>query len=460
MTKKHITLAGLSAFIILLAAVYIAGGVRNRNRIIGGGPEEQAALPGMDYRTVVSLEAPLTGIRLEKKGELWELVPPRAERLDQAEIGYQLMSLAGMRAERLVEEDPADLSIYGLDKPSGRIIMADAGGKRLELMGGNMTPSKTGYYVMAAGEAKVYAVPLYAAARLFLDLNGIRDKTLFGPFEPADFKRLALESADFSFEIRPRAGEDSGEIPFNPFGSYIIRGAYRNPHAADAEKVAGIIESFRGLGIRRFVDPDPVSPEPYGLDRPLRVGFEAGEQTLDLLLGGEEDGETYARRPGSPEVFTLAGLEALRGIRAFELTDKFALLVNIENVEALRVSGEGKTLSAEIRGAGDEAVYLFNGKQAEERSFKNWYQRVIGLLTDAELPARPAAAAPQQQPRGEEISIEYTLKASPFRAGIGLIPYNRDFYALDQGGAVEFLVSRSQVREIFDAAEVMVYAGS
>jgi hypothetical protein len=454
MTKKHITLAGLLSFIILLAVVYAVAGVRNRNRIDGGPTEEPAALPGLDYRTVVSIEAPLAGIRLEKKGDLWELVPPGAERLDQDEIRYLLMSLAEMRAERLVEEDPADLSIYGLDKPSGRIVMADAGGKRLELTGGNMTPSKTGYYVMAAGEEKVYAVSRYIAARLFLDLNGIRDKSLFGPFETADFKRLALESADFRFEILPRTGEEPVNPFLNSFGSYIIRGAYRNPHAADTEKVAGIVESFKGLRIGRFAAPDPVSPEPYGLDKPLRVSLEAGEQTLDLLLGGEADGETYARRPGSPEVFTVAGLEALRRIRAFELTDKFALLVNIDNVETLRVSGEGKTLAAEIRGAGDEAVYLFNGTPAEEKSFKNWYQRVIGLLTDAELPAPPALSP------GEGISIEYTLRASPFRAGIGLIPYNRDFYALDQGGAVEFLVSRSQVREIFDTAEAMVYAGS
>jgi hypothetical protein len=453
MTKKHITLIGLLLFILLLAGVYIAAGVRDKNRA-AGGQEERAALPSLDYGTVVSLEAPLTGLRLEKKGELWELVPPQAVGLDQDEIRYQLMSLAGMRAERLVEEDPADLSRYGLDTPSGRIIMVDADGKRLELIGGNMTPSKTGYYVMAAGDRKVYSVSNYAALCLFLDLNKIRDKALFGSFETAEFKRLTLERGNSRFEIRPRTDADQGETFFNSFGSYIIRGAYRDPRVADNEKAAEIIEPFKGLKIQRFVDSNPVSQESYGLDKPLRVSFEAGDGILDLLLGREDGGETYARRPGFPEVFTLSGLEALRGIRAFDLTDKFVLLINIEHVETLRIRGEGKNLSAEIRGAGDESLYFLNGKQAEEKSFKNWYQKAIGLLTDAEL---PAGSAP---PPGEGISIDYTLKTSPFRAGIRLIPYNRDFYALEQGGTMEFLVSRSQVREIFEAAEAMVYAGS
>jgi hypothetical protein len=453
MTKKHITLIGLLLVIILLAGVYIAAGLREKNRA-KEGPAEQAALPGLDYGTVVSLEAPLTGLRLEKKGELWELVPPQAVGLDQAEIGYQIMSLAGMRAERLVEDDPADLSVYGLDKPQARIIMTDAGGKRLELIGGNMTPSRTGYYVMAAGDRKVYSVSQYAAAPPFPDLNKIRDKALFGSFETTDFKRLALESGDSRFEIRPRTSTDQGETLFNSFGAYIIRGPYRGPHVADGEKIPGLIEAFKGLKVRNFIDPDPVSPAAYGLDKPLRLSFEAGDETLNLLLGNEEAGETYARRAGSPEVFTLAGLETLRRIRAFELTDKFALLINIESVETLKVAGEGKVLSAETRGSGDEALYFFNGKQAEEKSFKNWYQKVIGLLVDAELPAGEAP------PRGEGISIDYTLRTSPFKAGIRLIPYNRDFYALDQAGAVEFLVSRSQVREIFEAAEAMVYAGS
>jgi hypothetical protein len=455
MTKKHITLISLLLFIILLGGIYIAAGLREKNRA-KEPPAEQAALPGMDYETLVSLEAPLRGLRLEKKGDAWELVPPQGVRLDQSEIRYQLMSLTGMRAERLVEEDPADLSVYGLDKPSGRIIMTGADGKALELIGGNMTPSRTGYYVMAAEDRRVYAVSQYIAAPIFLDLPKIRDKTLFGSFDTAEFKRLALESGNVRLEIRPRTGADEGETLFNSFSPYLMVGPYRDPHVADGEKAAELIEAFKGLKIRNFIDSDPALPslEPYGLDKPLRISFEAGTETLTLLLGNEAGGETYAQRSGSPEVFTLTGLEALRRTRPFELTDKFALLINIEHVETLRVGGEGKSLSAEIRGTGDEAFYFFNGKQAEEKSFKNWYQKVIGLLVDAELPAG------ETPPRGEGISIDYTLKTSPFKAGIRLIPYNRDFYALEQAGAVEFLISRAQVREIFEAAGAMVYAGS
>jgi hypothetical protein len=44
--------------------------------------------------------------------------------------------------------------------------------------------------------------------------------------------------------------------------------------------------------------------------------------------------------------------------------------------------------------------------------------------------------------------------------GLSLIPYNRDFYILNIDGITEFLISRAQVRKIFDAADSMEYAVS
>jgi hypothetical protein len=40
---------------------------------------------------------------------------------------------------------------------------------------------------------------------------------------------------------------------------------------------------------------------------------------------------------------------------------------------------------------------------------------------------------------------------------IKLIPYNRDFYALNRDGAVEFLISRTQIDGIYEAAKNMAY---
>jgi len=125
-------------------------------------------------------------------------------------------------------------------------------------------------------------------------------------------------------------------------------------------------------------------------------------------------------------------------------------------VENLTVSGGEKTLSADFEGKDDDMVFFLNGKKAETKSFKDWYQAVVALMSDAEIPeGRPAAAG---TPGDGEITIEYRLDTPPGeRVSITLVPYNRDFYALRQEGTMEFLISRSQVRRIFETADAVVY---
>jgi hypothetical protein len=59
---------------------------------------------------------------------------------------------------------------------------------------------------------------------------------------------------------------------------------------------------------------------------------------------------------------------------------------------------------------------------------------------------------------GAGITITFNLKEpAGSSASVSLVPFNRDFYSLNQGGATEFLVSQAQVRRIFDAADKVVY---
>ncbi|MCL2473074.1 MAG: hypothetical protein FWF26_05280, partial [Treponema sp.] len=135
--------------------------------------------------------------------------------------------------------------------------------------------------------------------------------------------------------------------------------------------------------------------------------------------------------------------------------DRFALLVNIDWVDRLTISGGEQNLAADLRGSGDEAVFSLNGKKTVTSSFRNFYQTVIGLLIDTEI---PAGQRPDPKAAGT-ITIEYQLNTPPdSRASITLIPYNRDFYALWQEGTAEFLISRNQVRKIYDVADTMEYA--
>ncbi|MDR0567742.1 MAG: DUF4340 domain-containing protein [Spirochaetaceae bacterium] len=408
----------------------------------GYTPKEYIALSALNREDPGVVELPLAGVRLERTGDLWSANPPLPGPLNQTEVSGLFRSLAGLQAERIIEENPPDLSRYGLDPPSGRVILQTGAGETAEFLGGAMTPSRTGYYVMRAGDPKVYLVSVYLGSGIFADTFRIREKAVSRSFTLPDVQRFLLESDSVRIDIRAKP-EDAPLLA--PFSTHIMTSPYKAVRGVAGEAFEDLLKGFQYLTVQAFADPSPADLAQYGLDKPLRAYIETNDQKIDLLLGKRENGLQYAQRQGQTEVFTLNEIQPLIGLSPFSLTDKFALIVNIDRVDSVTVSGIRGTLTGEIRRQNGETAYFFNGRAAEEKSFKNWYQKVIGVLADAELPEGP-------QPAGTpETVISYRLNnPAGTEAAIGFIPYDRGFYALAAEGIAEFLVSRSQISAMYD----------
>jgi hypothetical protein len=457
MTSRKKILIAAAVLLVLMAGGYLGARAYRNAQVLQ--PSSSSTLPDRirldvpERDDIVKVVVPSTGVQLEKKGDLWEIVPPSPIHLDQSAIGSILWSLGYMYAERIIDEAPENLADYGLDNPQSRTIITGSDGTEAEFFRGNRTPSGSGYYVMLKGDPKVYLVSIYSAERLSMTMKDIRDRTLSSTFELEEFRRFSLESGDFRIEAVP-AAERPGLI--SELFPYVLTAPYVVPRELDSERFSTLFEALQNLYIMDFIDDAPASLEPYGLDKPVRVFLETGSAQLDLLLGNSADGLQYAKLPGEPGVFTINDISSAVRVSPFELAGKFAFIVNIKNVDSFTVRGNGQTLTAEIKrqGAGDNEVetYFLNGRQAVEKDFKAFYQTVIGLMVDAEYPNGPARGG------NEEIAIEYNLnKPAGVKTAVKLIPYNRDFYALDRDGVVEFLVSRPQLTTLYQSVEKMTY---
>jgi hypothetical protein len=240
------------------------------------------------------------------------------------------------------------------------------------------------------------------------------------------------------------------------YSAYIITSPYQLARGTHGENLSKLLTDLTNLSVMNFVDDNPASLSPYGLDNPVRVFFQGESESLDLLIGNEADGLHYAKFPHAPGIFNVYGAGSIVNISPFSLTDKFALLVNIQAVDHITISGGGRTLNAEVNDREEDPVFSLNGKRAEDRSFSQFYQAVIGLLMDAEYHADPGFTWDLNS--DENITIEYQLNNPPGeRASITLLPYNRDFYVLRQEGTMEFLIARTQVRRIYETADSLVY---
>ena len=466
MTRKTITsIAALAAVALLIggyfgAQAWIKAHPKPSPYNFGNYPESPR-LTEFDSSKITRIENVSEGFAVERRDGNWVLVsagdaPVERIKIEQGMISNKLWSISSIWAESLVDENPEDLSVFGLDNPKGRAIISDSDGNHAEFIFGNFTPSRTSYYIMMAGEPSVYTLSSYSADILLFSLDSIRDKSLLTSFDPSALSRLILEprpednlSWKGRIDISPK---DEKDYLVTAFTSYVMTAPYSTMLGVDSEKFSNLLQSLVQIQIREFVDDNPASLAPYGLDKPGRLHAESPEETLDLLYGKSENGLRYAMVPGENSVFTLEGFEPVVGATPFSLMDKFAYIFNIDNVDSLKVTADGRTLEATIQGKGDEAVFHLNGRKTADKEFRAFYQAVIGLLIDAENTGPPARGD------GTDLVVEYRLNTPPgAQASLRLVPYNRDFYVLEKEGASEFLIARTQARRIFETADSMVY---
>ena len=463
MTRKTITI------IIVLAAIpVLIGGYFGAQAWIKAHPKytfdysnfpESPKLTDFDSSKMNRIENITEGFALERRSGNWELVsakvPVNKVKIDSSLISNRLWSMASIWAESLVEEEPADISIYGLDNPRGRVLLGDTDGKKVEFIIGNYTPTRTSHYVMLAGKPEVYSLSTYSTNNLFFTLDSIRNKDLAAYLDPRMITRFTLTSRQEDqpgkgvIDIVPKTQED---VWMTSFTSFIMNSPYSEKLGVDSEKFGGILEAIQYLQILEFVDDDPSSLAPYGLDKPGRLYFETPDGSLDILYGKGEYGARYAKYSGVDSVFLLEGLDPIISPMPFSLIDKFAMIHNIDNVSSFTVTWEGRSLFASIDGKGEDAKFHLNGRRCADSEFRKYYQAVIGLLIDAELKDTYVRG------EGTDLYVEYQMNTPPgVTTSVRLVPFNRDFFVLERRGVRQFMIARTQVREIFAKADSMVY---
>ena len=381
--------------------------------------------------------------------------------IDPSRIDDLLRSFGDLRAQRVIEEDAADLAQYGLDPPQ---VVASAiidDGRTIELYLGNRTAVGNTWYLRTPDRRTVYTVWLNHGNHFHFTARDLRGDQLPAIVAEAITYLLLREARGRTIEItEPGAAEV--EHVFMMMSRLVMIQPYALPRAINSEKFAELQQGIAGVRIDRIVSDDPAAAAGYGLDPPryrlIVRDREGGE--LELLLGDEIDGERLFQLPGRATVYAMQQTRtAFLELSAFDLVDKFVLIQNIDTVDAVDVAHPAgsnrltiaRTGTAAEDGEGVESFAL-DGAPMEDKPFRELYQLVIGLLADAEVPAAAQAELAAAPP---EVRITYTLNTPPeVQLAVALVPYDRQFYAAVREGAAEFLVSRAQVSAMLDALAV------
>ena len=378
-------------------------------------------------------------------GELkkWMVSSPAGFNMNEDSVRSVAINISYLSAEKVIEEEAADLSMYGLDKPVILTAELDDGTvKVLEI--GSDTPTKSGYYVKLGGSNKVYTIGSYTGQKLKLGKNDLRSKTLFS-FNMEDVIELSMDRKGAQvFQAKKTA-----EYEWNML--------YPIEASADMGALGKMLESLAQVNVMSFVEENPSDLGKYGLDKPS-YAIELATSTVrnKLIFGAEKEKgrEVYAMLAGSNEVFTIS-------LTPFSFLDKplkeimevFAYIVNISDVNKITVEMDGKTVNCELQTDKEDKEkdkFFVDGKdvsglknEKDNQLFRNYYQALIGVtLSDVEVGANPTGTA--------EITFTYYLKKAPGVVKVEFIPKDeRSYYVVKNGKYSGIVVEKKK----FDAPE-------
>ena len=228
---------------------------------------------------------------LKKSGDSWQVVAPAQAPADAAEISGISTNLSTLEVQRLVEENPADLKMFGLAEPRVEVAFK-SGGQEQRLLIGNKTATGSDLYAKTAAQPKVFLIASFLDSTFNRSSFDLRDKTALAfDRDKAD----ALEIAAGGRTVRFGKTAEGWLVTQPPM------------KRSDAAAIEGLLARVNGLQMKKLESAEPTDLKGYGLTSPaatLRVG--SGSAQASLLLGSPaSSGEIYAKDAARPAVFTV-----------------------------------------------------------------------------------------------------------------------------------------------------------
>ncbi len=257
----------------------------------------------------------LTGevIDLKKQGTNWEMTQPRPLRADQDTVGSMVSSLGSLNADKLVDDKPADLKVYGLATPTLDIQVTKKDGKTESVLVGDDTPTGSGAYAKMANDPRVFTIASFVKSSLDKRPDDLRDKRLI-VFDSDKLTRVELQAKGPPVEFGKNASNEWQIVKPRPL-------------RADNSAVDTLVGKLRDAKMD-VANPDPDAAKKFAAATRVAtatVTDASGTQTLEVRK--DKDKNYYARGSAVEGVYKIAtdvgdgldkGLDDFRNKKVFD----------------------------------------------------------------------------------------------------------------------------------------------
>lgn len=398
--------------------------------------------------TTIQVEQEFTNAdgTVEKKTvdrSVWVPVEPEGMNVRSSSVDSIAWNANSLKAHKIIDENPSDLSVYGLDNPV-RLTFTMNDNTQYILLVGNETPTGGAYYAKKADEATVYTIGDYEGDKFVQTKFDLMETEIYDKeYTPQDFTALTFTR--------------NGNLVFNSVTDEAkTKWLLSYPIEAEAryENIYKITEVLASISVSKYIEEDAEDLSKYGLESPAYVfDYTLDGQDYKLSLGKQEGKEFYALMNDENLVFTVSSnLFTFLDKPIEEIISSFVHLQNINEVSEMKVTIDGRVDISKINvDTEDEekSTYEFNGtlltgEKDDDyiRTFKRYYQGAIGLVMNKlNLDVEPALENP-------EVKIEYTLKTGE-KIVVDLVPEPEGvyFYAFKNGEYTGMMVRKRQLED-------------
>lgn len=323
---------------------------------------------------------------LKKNGPEWQIVKPASTgaNADATEISGITTNLSTLEQQRVIEENPQDLTPFGLAKPRIEITFK-ADGKDQTLQIGSKTPTGNDLYAKVAGQPKVFLIAAYLESTMNRRTFDLRDKTAL---------KIDTQKVD-SLEVIT----DAGSKKFTKANGAWQLAAPAEPRS-DAVAVDSVVSRVLNAQMKSLAPAKELKE--YGLDKPAaRARIGTGSSQATLLIGkAAEAGDVYAKDEARPEVFTIesAILDDLKK-PAIEFRQKDLFDARSFNTTKLEIArGAGAWTFEKVKEKGKDGVETEKWRQvapaakdADANKIDNLLSTLTGARAESFVEKAPAA---------------------------------------------------------------------
>ncbi len=270
----------------------------------------------------------------------WDLIRPLSATGDSTEAEAFISEIENLKKTRVVEENPKDLSIYGLSSPTLKIYFKFENKNEETLLIGNESPLGGHLYFKRENHPAVMMAAT-SRSRFEKSVYSFRDKTLLN-FNTGSIQRIQIlrEKNPLEFKKMGETWEISGDIRFQ----------------GDKDAIMDFLQAIQFSRVREFVDENPDSLEYYGLNPPalkLTLENEKGESQT-LSMGNPKEGKGYFGKINGSQNIVLADTRLFETLsqKTVEFLDKTLLEFDEKEILELSLHSENETIRV-VRGEND-----------------------------------------------------------------------------------------------------------